>query len=197
MRQVTGLVAHGPAVADVQAEIEVAQVPAAAQRDLLEDRVGAQAERGATRIVEAVHGGQRVGGAIGDRDADQRAVAVVAQLDRVGAALDEKLLVALLVDQTVADQQPALDLVSFVERRLFGADHRRPDLRLQPRLAAAEDAALRRARPKFLDVDADRLAGAAGRAAGPVEQQALTSIAGCQALRELLRTQTPQRQAQW
>src|SRR5262249_61351708 len=59
VRQVARFVAHRRAADHVEAEIEMAQAPAAAERDLLEDRIGARAQRRVLRGIEAVHRGQR------------------------------------------------------------------------------------------------------------------------------------------
>src|SRR5438874_1355121 len=69
--KITALVRHRLATFDRQTEIEMIELPAPAQIELIQDRVHARAEAAECRVVVAVHGGERTVGAVDDRQADQ------------------------------------------------------------------------------------------------------------------------------
>src|SRR5512141_1393876 len=85
VRQVPGLVGHRRALGDVEAEVEVAQAPAPAQLELLEDREDSGREALEVGVEVEVDGGEGVVGAVDDGDTDELAGVAVADLEGVAA----------------------------------------------------------------------------------------------------------------
>src|SRR6478609_2252491 len=196
MRQESRLVFHALGLGDVQAEVQVAKSPALAEFDLLEHREGANAELFVARIVIAIDGRERFVAAVHERDADQFAVEQVAQFEGFTTTHDQKLAVPFEVDAVAIARQTAQFFVAIVQLDAAHIRDRIRDLDGQPRVAAFQSAALGAIGLELADLDANRLTRATTRTGRTVEKDALSAIAGVQALFELGALQQTSRNAQ-
>jgi hypothetical protein len=182
------LVIHLAVPGDPVAEIQVATRVALGPLQLLQDRQRAQAARRRFRIVEGVHGRQRVIGNVGDRNGQQPMRRTLAQFQE--AALrpraDQELVELGSAMAVHAAMRMARGQITLVEREMLLAAFGRQDACIDIGIAR-EAAALAAIGDERIDRNAHRDAGVASLAVRPIDDVAGTAEAPAQRQRIQLR----------
>src|SRR5262245_29861901 len=177
MRAEACFVCHVGGFGDIETEVEVTALSSAAEFDLAQDGVRAEAEQLERWIEEAIDSGERFTAGVGDRNGHKVIGVPVAKLERIAASIGQEFGVGMLVEWPVVSGQAAA-IAMKVEKSHPGAiNDWRTNLDGQVGVTAALHASLSGIWPKFFDVQANGLARTAVRALCAVQKHATAAIA--------------------